>query len=198
MNIKKFATSAASVITAGALIVGGTMAYFTDTDTSTGNTLGAGSLEIELQTLGRAHLEGEAFFTANNMMPGDEPVSSCAAVANVGTLDFNWTMKGTDATATTPSLVDVLWGKTYAWVGEGEADCEATEGWELIGGMGLPISLVVDVEGPRGLLAGGATEYFKWEYWLPASVGSEYMGAQAVLDMEVKAYQTNDPAYPGV
>lgn len=30
MNTKKFVTSAASVITAGALIIGGTMAYFTD------------------------------------------------------------------------------------------------------------------------------------------------------------------------
>ncbi len=200
MITKKFIQGAASVVTAGALLVGGTFAYFTDSDTSTGNTLGAGSLAIELQELDGTPKAGAAFFTATGMMPGDAPVAECGAVANVGTLDFEWTMEGTEPTPSTPTLSDVLWAKTYEWTGAGTPDCEATEGWTLVGGNifpnGLPVSSVLGLETKQGLLAAGNTEYFKWEYWLPATVSDpQYQGAGASYDMTVKAYQTNDPAY---
>lgn len=206
MNTKKFVTSAASVITAGALIVGGTFAYFTSSDTSTGNTLGAGSLQIQLQELDGTPKNGAAFFAATNMMPGDEPVAECGAVTNIGTLDFNWTMEGDEPAPGDPSLSEVLWAKTYAWTGEGDPVCDSAEGWSLIGGdifpNGLPVSSVLGIEAPQGLLGAGDSKYFKWEYWLPSTVGDnegdeQYQGAQAVFDMIVKAYQTNDPGYPG-
>ncbi len=202
MNTKKLLSAAASIITAGALIVSGTMAYFTSTDNSTGNTLGAGTLAIELQDLAGEPIDGPIFDEedSDNMFPGGPSVFACAAVANVGTLGFNWSIKGVETSTTTPSLSGALWGKTYEWEGVGDPVCdEEAEGWTLIGGdifpNGLPIAPLLDVEGPQGLLAAANKKYYMWEYYLPSNVGNEYQGASTTLTFEVKAYQTNDPAY---
>lgn len=208
MNIKKFATSAASVVTAGALIIGGTFAFFTDSDTSTGNTLGAGTLAIELQDLVGEPVKGP-IFDAAGMFPGGPSAVACAAVANVGTLDFNYTLTGIETASTDPSLADVLWGRTYKWDGEGvppSCDLE-TEGWELQGGVfaSLPISPLLNQEASQGLLEDGAKTYYMWEYYLPEVLTTQpgnvvvpdqntYQGKNTVLTFEAKAYQTNDPA----
>jgi len=221
MNIKKFATSAASVVTAGALIIGGTFAFFTDSDTSTGNTLGAGTLDIQLQDLMGNALEGPIFEvdeeTGPYMFPGGPSVVRCAAVANNGSLNFNYTLTGAQTASTSPSLANVLWGKTYTWIGPGEptslTDCSDNSKWQLVTDPfvptgELPVSLLLSQELPLGGLAAGNKAYYRWEYFLPEvlTIGfpdtevvenqNAYQGASTTLTFEAKAYQTNDPAYP--
>jgi len=60
-------------------LMGGAFAYFSDTETSTGNTFTAGTLDL---TLGET---GGAPITLNNMKPGDT-ASGTMTVTNVGTL----------------------------------------------------------------------------------------------------------------
>lgn len=209
MNTKKFVTSAASVITAGALVIGGTMAYFTDSQTSTGNTLGAGTLNIELNELGGS---GGNFVPINvtNLAPDGDSAFKCAMVRNAGTLPFNWTMKATETSGVSPNLANALWGKTYLWnsgTSPTSEDCSNVddERWQLVEaeippyGMlsALPIAPLLGTEGPQGLLANGAEKFFMWEYYLPEDVDNTYNGATTTLTFEVKAYQTNDGSYPG-
>lgn len=83
MITKKFIQGAASVVTAGALLVGGTLAYFTATDTSTGNTLGAGTLNVNVL---EQNGDNELALALANLAPGETRTVNFD-VKNTGTLD---------------------------------------------------------------------------------------------------------------
>ncbi len=77
--MKKILISLSVIAAVAAIAVGGTIAYFSDTETSSGNTFTAGTLDL---TLGES---GGAPITLTNMKPGDSG-SGIITVSNVGSL----------------------------------------------------------------------------------------------------------------
>ena len=83
--MKKILLSAVVVVAAAAVVVGATTAFFTDTETSTGNTFTAGAIDLKIDNsawyngvavqgstwqpkdLG----EGDFFFNLSDLKPGD-------------------------------------------------------------------------------------------------------------------------------
>jgi spore coat-associated protein N len=71
--MKKILLSLAGIAMATTAIVGVTRAYFSDTETSTGNTFTAGTLDLELTDWSEDGTQGEAgTFQFSNMAPGDK------------------------------------------------------------------------------------------------------------------------------
>ncbi|HUT96049.1 MAG TPA: TasA family protein [Candidatus Paceibacterota bacterium] len=85
--MKKIILSLAIVGVVGAIVIGGTIAYFSDTETSTGNTFTAGTLDLDLTDSSEDGTEGETgTFRFSNMAPGHfegEPLT----LRNVGSVD---------------------------------------------------------------------------------------------------------------
>jgi len=81
---KKIIISLSIIGLVAAIVVGGTIAYFSDTETSSGNTFTAGSIDLTVDntcyyngeevgecTWGLSDLDGKVFFNFNDLKPGD-------------------------------------------------------------------------------------------------------------------------------
>src|SRR3989338_5857040 len=84
--MKRIITSLSIVVFATALIVGGTGAFFSDTETSTGNTFTAGAIDLQIDSesyyrgvlnasttwqVAKDLEEGDMFFSFDDLKPGD-------------------------------------------------------------------------------------------------------------------------------
>lgn len=82
--MKKIAISLGIIGVVAAIVIGATTAYFSDTETSTGNTFTAGSIDLKIDntcslngepvqdcTWGLTDLDGELFFNFSDLKPGD-------------------------------------------------------------------------------------------------------------------------------
>ena len=101
--MKKIILSLAIISAVAVIVIGGTAAYFTATDSSTGNTFTAGNMEIyanENGIYGDTGTGNGLPFTVSNMSPGNNWGPVYAAVANKGTIPFKWafSMNKTDDT----------------------------------------------------------------------------------------------------
>lgn len=84
MSLKKqFAVTLASVGLGAALIGGGTLAYFNDIETNSGNTFAAGTIDLTPETGGFMALN------VGNMAPGQTSPIQSITINNIGTLDAN-------------------------------------------------------------------------------------------------------------
>lgn len=81
--MKKILMSLFTIAIVCVLITGGTIAWFNDSETSTGNTFTAGSLDL---TLNGNNATNTVVFTVGNMAPGNQPKASIAC-ANIGTIN---------------------------------------------------------------------------------------------------------------
>ncbi|MFC2020628.1 TasA family protein [Chloroflexota bacterium] len=77
------------------LVGGGTWAYFSDTETSSGNTFGAGTLDLKVQT---ENPLVSTLISLGNMYPGQTTSNVTIAVENVGTLPGDLYMRITGVT----------------------------------------------------------------------------------------------------
>jgi len=86
------------------LVGAGTFSYFSDTETSTGNTFAAGTLDIKITG------EGAALFAYDNIAPGDN-FEKTIKIENVGTLSGYMTMSiSLDADVQSLSkYIEVIW-----------------------------------------------------------------------------------------
>ena len=84
---KKILLSASLIAAAAAIVVGGTIAYFTDTETSTGNTFTAGSIDLKIDSKATYNgepveaatwdqkdldIQSDKFFNFQDLKPGDK------------------------------------------------------------------------------------------------------------------------------
>lgn len=69
--------------TIAAIVIGGTVAFFSDTETSTGNTFSAGTLNL---TVNDKDGENVVLFNLSNLKPGDQPKGSYK-IRNVGSIN---------------------------------------------------------------------------------------------------------------
>ncbi|MFH1648199.1 MAG: TasA family protein [Patescibacteria group bacterium] len=114
---KKILVSLSVITVVAAIAVGGTIAYFSDTETSTGNTFTAGSLDLKIdsqcsyngvagdqcgvwgQTNGGEDIVGQKFFSFTDVKPGDSGENTislhvynnnayiCASISNLTNAD---------------------------------------------------------------------------------------------------------------
>lgn len=92
-----------------AMVGGGTWAYFSDTESSTGNTLSAGTLDLQVSTdIGAYGNTPVLTYTANLTKPDGTNSTGYSKIKNAGTLDAS-NLKVT-ATAITPAIVTAITG----------------------------------------------------------------------------------------
>lgn len=85
--MKKILISLAIIGIVAAIGVGATVAYFSDTETSTGNTFTAGSLDLKLSNNGTTYTDGvAATLTLSDMGPGSETAATNVYYKNIGTV----------------------------------------------------------------------------------------------------------------
>ncbi len=84
--MKKIILSLAIVGVVGAVAIGGTIAYFSDTETSTGNTFTAGTLDFNILDPATS---GHQVFDVSNMKPGDT-ITKYMVVTNDGSTNMKW------------------------------------------------------------------------------------------------------------
>src|SRR3990170_7694379 len=82
---RKIVTSALSIGTAGALLVGATFAFFSDSVTSNGNTFSTGVMELKIMDNNEGFSDAVTASTvASNMTPGGSVTESFICFKNTG------------------------------------------------------------------------------------------------------------------
>lgn len=177
---------------AAALIGAGSFAYFSDTETSTGNTFTAGTLDLEVMDGAGNWINGTDVdlgwsAAANNLKPGDSkyftiPVRNIGSVSGVPDFKFKITENsaGTnpepEGAPDAANLADAIWVEYLCLHGDGSS-CFLYVG-PLAGMNGL------DLDAHQPLLAGGQVETWALSMSLPGSVGNEIMGDFVEFDID--------------
>ena len=206
MDKKKIISGLVTITATGALLVGATFAFFNDQDTNPDNVFAAGTLDIDiLEDVG-----GTLPFDVSDMQPGDS-TSECGGVTNAGSLPFNWKFtlnKTADVSGGGGgSLHDVLKARIQAWTGEGtpSADnCDNDTGsWTEIFNGYIADGTYPD---PMGQLDPDENAYFRLTVSLDNDLfdfngtdvtDNNYQGSTVTYEIQVDAFQLNDPAYSG-
>lgn len=180
----KILLSLATIAVVGAIAIGGTTAYFSDTETSTGNTISAGTLDLSVN--GENPLSSK--FTISNAKPGDSGTTNIA-VANVGSIDASQltvvlkNIVDSDGTSTEPEKIaegnTTTEGNLCANVNITVTESGVTDPW--YSGTLSGFTTVVNT----GALAHGVTRNFTVGYSIPSTVGNEIQGDICTFDIEV-------------
>lgn len=175
---------------AAALIGAGSFAYFSDTETSTGNTFTAGSLDLEVMDGNGMWINGSNVdlgwsAVANNMKPGDEeyieiPVRNIGTVSGLPDFTFDITANspGTnpepEGTPDNADLADAIWVEYLCLHGDGSSCFLYIGPLSGMDGMTIPA---------HQSLAPGQEERWALYMSLPAGVGNEIMGDYVDFDI---------------
>ena len=220
--MKKILISLAIILVVGAVGFGATRAYFSDTETSSGNTFTAGTLDIMLDPNGIYNSTSAPTLpvSLSDLKPGYDGEDAgdfyYPAVANVGSMNFNWKFKllQDNALSSAPNggnLNDVLkviieessmGGNAWAYPAGGSFNCQNAVIWNgSYGATIYPIynGNVSDYSSAvsMGSLSVGTGRCYRMSFYLDDNfvVGSSdvddnlYQGASAVYDIGVEAEQ---------
>ena len=127
---KKILISLSTIAAVAAIAIGGTVAYFSDTETSTGNTFSAGTLNLQVGNYDPTSVK----ITLSNMKPGDAANAATWLVKNTGSIAGKLTV---GVGAITNNENDCIEPEQ-----EGDSTCGATDG-EL--GANLKVAFWMDV-----------------------------------------------------
>lgn len=200
--MKKIIISLSIIVAVGAVVIGGTYAFFYDTETSAGNIFTAGSIDLKVDHLRQTYndvdcktcsveIKSDTTNMVVNTVNGDDPVSFPHSAVAVSNPHPAWTVSGDipDATwiwATDPVTVhdagntDVYYTfeKTFTW-------------WGPVTGVTLSLGVGTD-NGYQVKLNGNVvgTDWGEQNYLSPADVYSSFAGyivqGTNVLEIEVK------------
>ena len=175
--MKKILISLMSIALVIGLVGVGTMAYFSDAETSTGNTFAAGTVDLALTG-------GEPLpFQITGMAPGDT-VTGTVTVTNSGTLELRYAM------TTTPDANSILDEQLTVVITDADG-VELYSGVLSNAGIGNPAQ--GEQSGDRVLAAGGS-EILTFTVTLPAGSDNTYQGLSCVVNFVFNAEQTaNNP-----
>lgn len=175
--MKKIVLSLAVIAVVATVAIGVTRAYFSDTETSTGNTFTAGTLDISVNSQNPWSQNGQYSFA--NLEPSDSK-------------DINVTLQNT---GTNPV---VIWKKVKVT----ETDTLSTQFiYSMkIGGndnikkaWGVKVSDVNDLWIPIGRLNAGDTLAVDQNYYFNETAGNEYQGKTMTIDITFYADQVDAP-----
>jgi len=158
----------------------GTWAYFSDTETSTGNSLSTGTLDLSW-----TNQEGVPLpFNAGNMAPGDT-VEARISINNNGNLQLRYVMT-TDVNSGTP-MANQLQCRLYDYA----TSVDLYNG--SLNGAHFGDSSLGQQAGDR-ILNSGSTDYLAIEITLPADTGNNFQGKTTNVTFNFIAEQTvNNP-----
>jgi predicted ribosomally synthesized peptide with SipW-like signal peptide len=185
---KRIVSSALTIGTAGALLVGATFAYFSATDTSTGNTLSTGTLNLSI-TDQNADTDFQTENLGTNWQPGEERLVNFD-VKNTGSLPINirgfatgtWGVSALDV----QNLVKVT--KVERWDGvawdEIIANPSGITGYFYDTDNGL-------VGGTAFNIPAGGRSQFQLTVVLDSSAGNDFQAQTFTASLQAEAKQTN-------
>lgn len=106
--MKRILVSLSVIAVVGAIVVGGTVAFFSDTATSTGNTFTSGNLDLKLSNKHDINYGDSVTATWNvdKMAPGGTPYVSTLYMKNVGSIDADYLKFVTEDTDIHPDGMD--------------------------------------------------------------------------------------------
>jgi len=162
------------------LVGAGTMAYFSDTETSEDNTFAAGTLDLDLTGGGPLPFQ---VTSSPGMAPGDT-VTGTVTVTNSGTLALRYAM------TTTPDNTSML-DEQLTVVITDPSGTPLYSGVLSNAGIGNPAQ--GEQSGDRVLAAGGS-EILTFTVTLPAGSDNTYQGLSCTINFVFNAEQTaNNP-----
>lgn len=186
----KIILSGLSIVTAMALMAGGTFAYFTSTATSTANAFSTGTLTLQLDD--NNETTPAATVTASfggTMLPGDT-TSGFISMHNSGTIDIAKVKLGaTETTTSSPDLAGKL-NITSAKIGT-ESTCtttpvDVTSSFTTLAALnGTTISL------PSSDIVAGGTKYLCMTFTLNTNTDDTYQGKSIAETFSFEGDQTS-------
>jgi len=200
---KRILTSLAVIFAVAAIATGITWAYFSDTETSIGNTFTAGSLDL---TIDGVHTN-VVKFNVNNMRPGNQPKGTYT-LANVGTINGYLDIENIVVTNYENGCVDPEIGAgdvTCGNPGLGEGELQdvvnlrlfidyGCDGWISTGDItfynGLVKNLPASFELNEPLNAGGSRCIVALFDWWSTSNDNKAQGDSMIIDMTFELAQT--------
>jgi predicted ribosomally synthesized peptide with SipW-like signal peptide len=186
----------------GALVGGGVYAYFSDTETSTGNTFTAGTLDLNLDS-GNINV---VKFTVSGVKPGDSGGGTWT-VANVGTIAGYLDLEScnvTEAIGTTtdpeladePTLSDTTQLGNYLMVhifvdtnNNGSWDAGETD---ILGTNAAPVAIntiAASYNLNLSLAASGGTNYITLKWSVATATGNRIQGDSVTLNITFELQQ---------
>jgi len=201
--MKKITFMVVEILLVIGLVGAGTWAVFSDTESSTGNTFTAGTIDIALDgenNDGAAY--GTTYFNVTNMAPGDTE-TAYIEIDNTGTLDLLFRVYlDTDTLVDTQDLNSQLLvtvtlnptGYTPKLSGTpyGPADTVLASGVtlnSLLGPPGVMNNLAAAGEDPPEPLKTTYLAIYKLDVTLPLATQNAYQGATLIGNLVVEAVQ---------
>ncbi len=208
--MKNITKSLIVISAVAALAIGGTIAYFSDTEQSTGNTFTAGTIDIAVDTGNPWESTGEYIF--DDMKPGGHTETISFTVKNVGTNPANiWKrIKITareDNLSTEPECdaIGGSWTGSACTGGTQKNDIDKVIHYDMTAGgttvidknWGIMMSDVDDIWVPIATLQPNEEQVITQNYQMDASAGNEYQGDKLTFDMTLYAeqYMGTGPAH---
>jgi len=181
----KILLSVASIAAAAALVIGATFAFFSDTETSTGNTLGTGTLTIDILDQ-NADSDFGSETLGTNWQPGEERLVNFD-VKNTGSLPINLRGFATGSWNFSPSAGDkVSVTKVEAWNGSS---------WSTLATGPVTGYFYYSPDGTNNSLyevAAGDRAQLQLTVELDSSAGDEFQGRTFTATLQAEGKQTND------
>ncbi|MGB9960136.1 MAG: TasA family protein [Candidatus Bathyarchaeales archaeon] len=180
MNVSKKILAAIVVIGLLGFALGwGTYSYFSDTETSSGNTFTAGTLDLKVNGVDDPL---PVFFNVGNVKPGDSDsediiLSNAGSLAGKAYVHFK-NVVDNEGSNPEPETAGKLSNSLYIKVLVG--DNVKAEGY---------LSAIACASHELGTIAGGDTLTVTIQWSIPSTVGNEIMGDSVTFDIEFSLVQ---------
>jgi len=190
----KIILSLVVIAAVSAIAVGGTLAYFSDTETVAGNTFASATLSIKNNTPAWSVLP----FTLTNFKPGDD-IRRYITITNDGTIDIGSLKISATNKMDPDKLLENIKVAVYNEVEDFDQGIYSPD-W----GKGQPVSdwltnvnvlgtpVYVNPGNTTGtVLAAGKNTVVQLWFRVPADLGNEFQGKSATFDIEFLAEQVH-------
>lgn len=185
MNVKRTLVAALALVLVVGLAGAGTFAYFSDTETSIGNSFTAGTLDLEV---GGQNPNSSPDFTLENVKPGDS-----------GTVTYDLTNVGSIAGFLDLSGISVSDGPGATTEAEPTPDSgelsACVQVVVTLGGTTVysgPLSSILEAYDLDVSLAAGGSTTLTIEWSVGESVGNEIQGDVATVGLTIELDQVAD------
>jgi predicted ribosomally synthesized peptide with SipW-like signal peptide len=208
--MKKILLSLLTVGLVSGAVFGATRAYFSDTETSTGNVLGTGTFNVQLggetnSGSRYANMDQKAFFNADGLMPGGDPATAYVEVKNDSTADMLFRLYADNFTVSKSGLAEYINVKVTLRPDELGSEYSKVLAGDLYGPSNAPIyeGTLADLAGVSNALDNidaacssgdwpleeNLVAVYKVEVSLDWSAPNKYQGQELTADLQLDATQ---------
>jgi len=180
--MKKILISLMTIAMVGALVGGGVFAYFSDVETSTGNTFTAGTLNLTDIISGTCSVPSKVTVTEQGDGLNDNVVFTTLAPGDSGTI--TWVLSNSGNLAGTLTIVSTV---TFSDVDANEPETAVTTPHANNGGGNGDLDEFVGVRLQRGVGTDQTNAESNFTYIYGITGYSPFSGLEAILDAESQA-----------